>query len=119
MKKKMVSPTLTPLQSFVLAALKEGKRPVRRDELQHRIYQTRNNRNNDRAIQHAIRALRMIGFVIVSNSEQSGYKLATTDAEVNRYVAERMKAAREMMRTARKVQKAFKVRNQMVLAGTK
>ena len=113
------SPTLTPLQSFVLAALKESKKPVRRDELQRRIYQTHNNRNNDRSIQTAIRALRMIGFVIVSNSEQSGYKLATTDAEVNRYVSERMKAAREMMRTARKVQKAFKARNQMVLMGTK
>lgn len=77
---KKTTTTLSPLQSFVLAALKEGRRPVRREELQRRIYQTSGNRNNDRAIQGAIRALRMIGFVIVSNSEQSGYKLATTPA---------------------------------------
>lgn len=113
--KKKVSPTLTPLQSFVLAAIKEAKRPVKREEIEFKIYQTRRNRNNDRAIQNAIRGLRMVGYVIVSKSDTAGYKLATTDAEVSRYVAERMKAAKEMIATAKRVEKAFKMRGQMTL----
>ena len=58
-----------------------------------------------------------MGYVIVSNSDHSGYKLATTKAEVDAYVAERKKAAAQMIKTAMKVRKAFQQRGQMRMAG--
>lgn len=108
---------LSPLQDNVLKIVSKAKKPMPRRAIEKTVFGTVGNRNNDRAIQMAIRALRDMGYVIVSNSNHSGYKLATTQAEVDHYVAERKKAAREMVKTAMRVSKAFKMRGQMSLQG--
>lgn len=108
---------LTPMQEKVLKILSKARKPMPRVKLQFAIYGTTDNRNNDRAIQSVIHSLRRLGYVIVSNSNHSGYKLATTQAEVDQYVAEREKAAKQMIKTAMQVRKAFQQRGQMHLSG--
>ncbi len=102
---------------MVLAILKGSTANIRRSEIQNSVFGTRRNKNNDRAIQRAIQELRDFGFAIVSNSSKPGYKLATSKAEVTQYVAERMKAAKEMMKTAKRVERAYGLKRQMPLAG--
>lgn len=111
--------TLSPTQKKVLAILKAGKGNVRRPEIQSEIFGTTLDRNNDRAVQRIIKSLRDMGFVVVSNSNQPGYRLARTQAEVDHYVAERIRAGSEMIATARKVKKTWGLRNQMRLHGVK
>ena len=108
---------LTELQERVLKIVSKAKKPATRPSIQFAVYGTTTNRNNDRAIQNAIKTLRDMGYVIVSSSDHSGYKLATTKAEVDAYVAERKKAAAQMIKTAMKVRKAFQQRGQMRMAG--
>ncbi len=109
---------LTDLQKQVLDFLRARKRAVKRVELQREIFGTTRDHNNDRAIQRLIRALRLCGYVIVSNSNEAGYKLAQSNAEVEHYVAEQLKAAKERRLTALRVQKAYKQRGQMRLGVT-
>lgn len=113
----MNASNLTPTQDEVLKIVSKAKKPMPRSKIQSAIYGTTNNRNNDRTIQLAIKSLRDMGYVIVSNSDHSGYKLATTQAEVDHYVAERKKAASQMVKTAMRVHKAFQMRGQMSLSG--
>jgi len=110
---------LSPTQAHVLAVLKSSKGNITRAEMQREMFGTYENKNKDRLIRKALQSLRNIGFVIVSNSKESGYRLANTQAEVDHYVNERIKAAREMIATARKVKKAYQLRGQMRLAGVK
>lgn len=108
---------LTDLQEAVLKIVSKARKPIPRSRIQFMVYGTTDNRNNDRGVQNAIKSLRDLGYVIVSNSDHSGYKLATTQAEVDAFVAERKKAATQMIRTANRVRKAFHQRGQMSLAG--
>jgi hypothetical protein len=105
------------MQNTVLSVLKKSKRLVTRGELQYVVFgtSTRLNHNYDRAIQRIIRELRLLGFVIVSNSRSAGYRLASTDAEVNHYLAEQLKRAREIRNTALRVKRAHNQRRQMAL----
>ena len=106
---------LTPMQEKVLKVLSKSKKPMSRAKLQFAVYGSTDNRNRDRAIQGIIYSLRRLGYVIVSNSDHNGYKIANTKAEVDRYVAEREKAAKQMIKTARRVRLAFQQLTQMQL----
>lgn len=108
---------LTDLQADVLKIVSKARKPIPRSRIQYLIYGTTTNRNNDRAIQVTIKALRDMGYVIVSSSDHSGYKLATTQGEVDAFVAERKKAAEQMVKTALRVRKAFQQRGQIRLQG--
>ena len=114
----MNTPNLTPLQKTALGFLKANAgRNVTRTELQKKLFKTTRSKNHDRVVQKLIRELRMLGFTIVSNSKKAGYKLATKKNEVDEYVAEQLKRAKEVRAVALKVQKAYGLRGQMRLAG--
>jgi len=50
---------LTDLQSDVLKIVSKARKPIPRSHIQFQIYGTTTNRNNDRAIQVTIKALRV------------------------------------------------------------
>lgn len=111
---------LTPLQKDALGFLKANAgRNVTRTELKKKLFNTTRSKNYDRVVQRVIHELRMMGFAIVSNSRKAGYKLANTKQEVDEYVAEQLKRAKEARAVALKVQKAYGLRKQMRFAGVR
>lgn len=69
----------------------------------------------DRSLRQIVRNLREKGVPVVSRSSKTGYHLAITDEDVRLYVANEMSAAKSRMKTAKLVQKAFRLRDQMTL----
>lgn len=71
------------------------------------------NSTQDRAIREAIKRIRNLGVVIVSIPTEGGYRLATSKdtALVAHYVKQQYQAARSRMKTARKVMKAYGLRD--------
>lgn len=107
---------LTTIQRRLLDELKASNgQPVTRGTLQYALFDVRSS-NNDRAVRKTIENLRNLGYVIVSYSDGSGYKLATTEDEVRHYVAEQVKRAKTLLRTARKVKAAYGLRDQLPFA---
>ncbi len=117
--KSVLKVKLSPIQAHVLAILKGSSVPVLRSAMQKSVFGTTRNKNHDRVMQRTIQELRNFGFAIVSNSSQPGYKLANSKEEVSAYVAERLKMAKQMCATARKVERAYGLRKQMRLAGVR
>jgi hypothetical protein len=108
---------LKPLEEDVLEKLKEFPQGIKRRELQIYLFAGFSS-NADRRIRHAIKGLRDKGFVIVSSSDHSGYKLTTDQNEVKHYVAEQIKRAKACMRTARRVRQAYQMRDQLPIGLT-
>jgi allophanate hydrolase subunit 2 len=108
---------LTPIQTEVLKALTKHKKGASRQFLQEVVYHGQSP-NYDRVIRKAIENLRNRGFVILSSSDQRGYRLAATENEVRHYVAEQIKKAKTLMKTARKVKKAYGLRDQLSMGLT-
>ena len=103
---------LKPLEAQVLKKLEEFPQGIKRHELQIYLF-AGFSKNADRSIRNAIQGLRNKGYVIVSASDRSGYKLTTDNNEVLHYVNEQIKRAKTCMRTARRVREAYKKRNQI------
>lgn len=108
---------LSPIQARILRYLETHRRNVTRAELQKDVFGTTRSRNNDRMIQRVIHDLRMLGFVIVSQSGKPGYKLTNNKAEISTYVNEQIARGKEAIKTARRGAKAYGLRGQMSLAG--
>ena len=107
---------LTELQETILKIVSKAKKPATRPSIQFAVYGTTNNRNNDRAIQNAIKALRDLGYVIVSNSD---HQATSWRPHKRKWMPMLLsaKAAAQMIKTAMKVRKAFQQRGQMRMAG--
>jgi len=69
--------------------------------------------NEDRAIRRALRRIRNLGVVIIPIPEHGGYRLAgpSDEAAVRRHVLQRLAAAKSNMQTARKIQRAYGLRD--------
>lgn len=105
---------LPKFQSEILELLKNAQNGIKRHDLQMYMF-FKTSPNNDRRIRRAIKGLRDKGFVIVSSSDHSGYKLTTNQDEVKHYVNEQIKRAKACMRTARKVREAYQMRDQLTI----
>jgi Fe2+ or Zn2+ uptake regulation protein len=105
---------LTKDQQAVLDALQRS--PHTRQMLELHVFGTAGNSTNDRTVRRAIAELRELGYVIFSSSGTTGYELTTDPQKVRHYVAEQKKAAIARMRLARKVQRAYKMLDQLPLS---
>ncbi len=67
----------------------------------------------DRAVRRALARIRNLGVVIIADRVKGGYRLAgpQDEDEVRRNVAQRMAQARSNMQTARRMQKAYGLRD--------
>lgn len=61
---------------------------------------------HDRRVRDAVTALRRLGWPVVSNSGQAGYRLATNAEDVAHTVAEYRHRAHELLETAAKLEQA-------------
>lgn len=69
----------------------------------------------DRAVREAIERLRNAGVAVVSTSRGAGYRLATSQEEVRAFVGDMRARAVRALRTARKVARAYGLRDQLTL----
>ena len=69
--------------------------------------------HEDRSVRRALSRIRNLGVVVLAIPGHGGYRLAgpNDEAEVRRNVAQRLAAAKSNMRTARRMQKAYGLRD--------
>lgn len=103
---------LSQFQTDVLELLKNAQNGIKRHDLQMYMF-FKTSPNNDRRIRRTIKVLRDRGFVIVSSSDRSGYRLTTDQNEVKHYVNEQIKRAKACLKTARRVREAYQMRDQV------
>jgi biotin operon repressor len=70
---------------------------------------------DDRHNRESIERLRNTGIAVVSSSRGAGYRLADTEAEVRAFVADMQSRAQKAFKTARRVKRAYGLRNQAVM----
>ena len=107
------------LAILVLDLLTANKRGLTRVQLVSRTFGTGrvisdiSASHEDRAVRRALRRIRNLGVVIIAIPGRGGYRLAgpNDEAEVRRDVAQRLAAAKSNMQTARRMQKAYGLRN--------
>lgn len=76
------------------------------------------NKNFERMVRFSIQKLRDHGYVIASSSDKPGYRLTTNKDDVKHYVNETRKRAKMLLATARKVERAHGLRNNMRMSLT-
>jgi len=111
---------MTEIESIVLEALKKADGAITRPHLISLVYGCQPpkpgelaNDRRDRRIRQAITNLRRQGILIVSTSDGRGYRLATTEAEIQAYVNEQISRVVEIQKTVRAIKKAYGLKDQM------
>ena len=101
------------LASLVLDTLEHNPKGMKRVKLVTAVTSWPWDQTSDRRVRKAIKRLRDLGLVILSSTQSSGYRLAGPEdtAAVQAYADQQMRAAKSRMATARKVQKAYGLRN--------